>query len=52
MAYAEYEKDTDNIVLVSFDDPDSPVNVMNTNFLDGLDELLGTRDSRRGCGRQ
>ena len=41
MAYAEYEKDADNIVLVSFDDPDSPVNVMNTNFLEGLDELLG-----------
>lgn len=40
MSYAQYEKDSDNIVLLSFNDPDSPVNVMNNNFINGLGEVI------------
>jgi 3-hydroxyacyl-CoA dehydrogenase/enoyl-CoA hydratase/3-hydroxybutyryl-CoA epimerase len=48
MAYADYNKDSDGIVLVSFNDPDSPVNVMNSNFLDGLDETLVRLETEEG----
>ncbi len=40
MNYANYEKDADGIVTLTFDDPDSKVNVMNSNFLDGLGRAL------------
>ncbi|MGI9295513.1 MAG: 3-hydroxyacyl-CoA dehydrogenase NAD-binding domain-containing protein [Pseudomonadales bacterium] len=40
MSYAQYEKDSDDIVLLSFNDPDSPVNVMNNNFINGLGEAI------------
>ncbi len=47
MKYAQYEKDNDNIVTLTFDDPDSPVNVMNSNFLEGLNELIDRLESER-----
>lgn len=36
MSYANYEKDNDNIVTITMDDPGSSVNVMNDAFLEGL----------------
>ena len=45
MSYARFEKHSDNVVLLSFDDPDSPVNVMNGNFLAGFAEAIDRLES-------
>ena len=45
MSYAKYSKDNDGIVTITFDNPDSKVNVMNTTFIDALGEALGKLDS-------
>ena len=36
MAYAHYEKDSDNIVTITMDDPVNRVNVMNDEFVEAL----------------
>lgn len=45
MSYANYSKDNNGIVTVVFDDPNTRVNVMNTDFLDGLGEALDKLES-------
>jgi len=45
MSYANYSKDNDGIVTVTFDNPDSRVNVMNTTFIDALGEALDQIDA-------
>jgi 3-hydroxyacyl-CoA dehydrogenase/enoyl-CoA hydratase/3-hydroxybutyryl-CoA epimerase len=45
MSYAKYSKDSDGIVTITFDNPDSKVNVMNTTFIDALGEALDQLDT-------
>ena len=45
MSYAKYSKDNDGIVTITFDNPDSRVNVMNTTFIDALGEALDRLDA-------
>lgn len=39
MSYASYEKDSDNILTITMDDPKSPVNMMNDDFADALEAM-------------
>lgn len=45
MSYATYSKDKDGIVTITFDNPDSKVNVMNKRFIAALGEALDQLDA-------
>lgn len=48
MSYIQYDKDQDNLVTLTLDDPDMPVNVMNGAFIDGLDEAVERLEQEAG----
>lgn len=47
MSYVSYEKGDDNIVTLVFDDPNAKVNVMNADFINGLDEAVVRLEAER-----
>ncbi len=47
MSYVTYKKDVDGIVTMVFDDPGAKVNVMNSDFINGLNEAVGRLEAER-----
>jgi len=47
MSYVSYKKDNDGVVTVVFDDPGAKVNVMNSGFINGLNEAVGRLEAER-----
>lgn len=45
MSYAKYDRDADGIVTLTFDNPDSKVNVLSSRFIDALEQALNHVDA-------
>ena len=47
MSYAHYQKDNNNILTITMDDPDLSVNVMNNNFTTALHQMADYLDENK-----